>query len=159
MMRNRKHRRCSARRQRGAGLIEVLVSVVVLSIGLLGMAQLQARSTQAAYSAYYRSQASWLAYDIADRMRVNRGAAIAGAYDLPLSDPAPVCEQPLTGLTGNLADDDLAEWLNQLACLMPAGNGSIVRNGRLYMISIQWNDSRGGTPADDDQTFVYQTEL
>jgi type IV pilus assembly protein PilV len=57
----------------GAGftLIEVLVAMVVLTVGLLGLAGLQATSLKNSQNAYYRSVATQLAYDMADRMRAN----------------------------------------------------------------------------------------
>jgi type IV pilus assembly protein PilV len=79
-----------ATNQRGTTLIEVLVAIVVLSVGLLGMALLQVTSVQSNYSAYYRSQVTILASDLADRMRANRTAALGSAYvfDFPTSSSA-----------------------------------------------------------------------
>ena len=65
--------------QRGTTLIEVLIALIVLSIGLLGLALLQVTSVQSNHSAYYRSQATVLAHDLADRMRANRTAALGEA--------------------------------------------------------------------------------
>lgn len=59
-------------RARGVTLIEVLVALVVLSIGVIGLAALQAQALQMNQGAYMRAQATNLAYDIADRMRTNR---------------------------------------------------------------------------------------
>ena len=69
---------------RGFSLIEVLVALLVLSIGLLGLAALQTTSLQFNTGSYYRTQATLLAYDIIDRMRANGSAAIdGGIYDVP----------------------------------------------------------------------------
>ena len=62
----------------GFTLIEVLIAVLVLSIGLLGLASLQAASLKNNYGAYMRSQASILANDMADRIRSNPGSGVAG---------------------------------------------------------------------------------
>ncbi|MCX7101946.1 MAG: type IV pilus modification protein PilV, partial [Methylobacter sp.] len=59
----------------GFTLIEVLIAMLVLAVGLLGLAGLQATSLKSNQSAYNRSQATQLAYDLADRMRAN----VAGA--------------------------------------------------------------------------------
>ena len=67
--------------QRGATLIEVLVAMLVLSIGLLGLAGMQMTALKSNQSAYYRSQATVLAYDIIDRMRANRADARARAEE------------------------------------------------------------------------------
>ncbi len=71
------------RRQRGVTMIEVLVALLVLSVGLLGLAALQAVSLQAGQSAYHRTQATNLAYEVADFARVNRSAVLA-ACQVPL---------------------------------------------------------------------------
>ena len=82
------HRHCSG--QRGFSLLEVLIAVVVLSIGLLGLASLQATSLRMNQEALMRSQEAHLAYDMIDRMRANRPGFIAGTYNeptLPRHDP------------------------------------------------------------------------
>ena len=79
-------------RQKGFTLLEVLVAVLVLAIGLLGLAGLQATSLRVNQSASMRSQATNLAYDMADRIRANRGAALAGSYDSQaLATTPPAC--------------------------------------------------------------------
>lgn len=66
---------------RGLTLVEILVALLVLSIGLLGLAALQTTSLRFNTSAYYRTQATALAYDLSDRMRANRQAALDGLYN------------------------------------------------------------------------------
>src|SRR3569833_497143 len=68
-------------KQRGFTMKEVLVSVVVLSVGMLGVAGLQATGPRTNHSAYLRSQAPALAYDMIDRMRANKTAITSGAYN------------------------------------------------------------------------------
>lgn len=116
-------------------MLEVLVAIVVLSIGLLGLAGLMASSLKNSHSAYQRTQATWLAYDALDRMRANRQVALAGGYNLALG-AAP---------GGNaLAKIDLGEWDTTLANTLPAGDGSIaVAAGGAVRIIVQWNDTRG----------------
>jgi type IV pilus assembly protein PilV len=145
--------------QRGATMIEVLVAVVVLAIGLLGMALLQMTSVQSNHSAYYRSQASVLASDLADRMRANRTAALGSAYEF--SFPASSSSH---SVSGTQAQKDKAEWLNALAQALPEGTGQVEKNGSLVTISIRWSDNRGRIKATDDagtgvETFAYRTEI
>src|SRR5690606_37396381 len=106
----------------GFTLIEVLIAVLVMSIGLLGIAALQTATVQFNRGAHLRSQATSLAYDIADRMRANRAAALADAYDVVFADPAPACGAP-AGDT--VAEQDLSAWQMALACALPLGNGQI----------------------------------
>ena len=147
--------------QRGATLIEVLVAMVVLAIGLLGLAGLQATSVQSNYSAYYRSQATILAADITDRMRANRNAAISGSYTLSELKSA-------HSSTTSRADKDLNEWLARVSQL-PSGKAQITRDTTtgIVTVTITWDDSRGSTKqangnaqgSDASPSFVYRTEI
>jgi type IV pilus assembly protein PilV len=136
---------------RGITMIEVLVALVILSIGLLGLASLQANALKYNQSAYMRTQATQYAYDIADRMRANRDVALAGGYDIALADAAPT--------STTVVDQDLAAWLGDVATL-PNGDGSIVRNNQQFTITVQWEDDRTeATQANRVQNFVFVTEL
>lgn len=128
----------NATQQRGATLIEVLVAMVILAIGLLGLAGLQSVSVQSNQGAYYRSQATILANDMADRMRANRTAALAGSYALT-TFPAPSTSNAITGTP---AQRDTGQWLNNLAATLPQGTGTIVTSGKIVTLTICWNDSR-----------------
>lgn len=135
-----------AQRVRGFTLLEVMVALLVLSIGLLGIASLQATTVRFNHGAFLRSQATNLAYDITDRMRANRDEALAGSYDVAaFSDPAPVCGA-IAGAT--VAALDVSGWMSSLACALPAGNGRIVRNGQTVTIGITWDESRGEAAAE-----------
>src|SRR5262245_49835341 len=70
-----------ARRQAGASLIEVLVSILILSFGMLAMAGLHASSLRYGKMSQFRSVATQLAYDLSDRMRANALGAMGGAYN------------------------------------------------------------------------------
>ncbi len=126
----------------GFTLIEVLVSVFVLAFGLLGIAALHNTSLQSNHSAYLRSQAAMLGYDVIDRMRANQPDATAGSYDIAIGTAA-------SG-TG-LANTDLIEWKGLLASTLPAGDGSVCRSadgatcgtGNIIMVTVQWDDTRG----------------
>ncbi|KXJ32824.1 type IV pilus modification protein PilV [Pseudomonas sp. HUK17] len=153
------------RRQRGATLIEVLVAMFILAIGLLGLAGLQAMSVQSNQGAYYRSQATILANDIADRMRANRKAALAGDY--AQSSPPSTSSTPSS--TSTPAQRDLAEWNSHLASSLPQGTGTIVTSSNIVTISISWNDARARIKSTDEttqqataralETFEYRTRL
>lgn len=144
--------------QTGATLIEVLISVIILSIGLLGLAGLQATSIKSNQSSFYRSQATVLANDIADRMRSNRDAAIANEYKIDFPESS-----KNNKVTGTLAQQDLADWQNNLASTLPSGTAKIVFENKLTTIIIRWDDSRGDIRSNRENTsteeFIYRTEI
>lgn len=138
--------------QAGVGLVEVLIAVLVFAIGLLGLARLEIANLATNHDAQLRSQAMTLAYDIVDRMRANRDAALNGDYDIDIGDTAP------TGTT--VAATDRQEWKAASADLLPQGDGAIARTVAAgvsrFVITVQWDDSRGER---DPIQFVFDTEL
>ncbi len=132
----------------GFSLLEVLVTILVLSLGILGVAGLMNVSLKNTHSALLRAHAAQYAYDMLDRMRVNRTQALAGSYDLTLAAGPPAGT--------SLADLDRIGWLNQLATL-PEGDGEITvgADGRAW-IRVQWSEAAlGGGVAD----YEVETEL
>lgn len=146
-------------RQDGFSLLEVLVAIVVLALGLLGLAGLQITSLQGGHGAYLRAQAALLAYDMGDRIRANQADIDGYAH---ASGAAPACvDEPSTA--GSVAEDDLADWLNSLACLLPGGNGSVAidlsGDTDIVTISIVWADRQGDDDSLTDGTFEFRIEL
>jgi len=151
---------------RGFTLIEVLVTLVVLAIGLLGLAGLQASSLKHNNNAYQRTQATYLAYDILDRMRTNPVGVEAGGYDdidtLPL--PAiPACVLGAGALCdpADLALNDAFEWATRLNATLPSGRGIVTATvpgspNDPFTVTVMWDDMRTGVtgtdcdPADPD---------
>lgn len=119
--------------QSGLSLIEVLVALVLLSIGLLGLAGLQASGMRVGQSSMQRSQAAQLAHDMVERMRAN--VAHADSYSLALGDAPPAC--------ASVATCDLRDWRLRLQ-LLPAGTGAVTVRDRQVTVLVQWDDSRGG---------------
>lgn len=127
--------------QQGFSLLEVLVTLVLVSLAILGLAGLQSAALKNGHSALLRAQAAQYAYDMADRMRVNRAAAVAGAYNRLLGDDAP------TGTA--LADSDRSGWLRLLGSL-PEGTGAIqVTAGGQATITVRWDETALGNAATD----------
>lgn len=141
--------------KKGFSLIEVLIAMLVLTVGLLGLATLQASSLKNNQSAYYRSQATQLAYDIADRMRVN---SLAKEFYLS-SNKVPSAAQnqasacipsvpTTTCMPEKMAEHDLYEWNQALTSLLPNGTGRIgvmaVAGLLTYVVMIDWDDNRDG---------------
>ena len=96
----------SAAAVRGVGLIEVLVAVLVLAIGLLGVAAMQATALRNSQSSLERSQGVMHVYTILDAMRANPNAARAGAYNMGMTCAVPAA--------GNLVANDKRAWIDTL---------------------------------------------
>ncbi len=147
-------------RQSGTTLIEVLVSLLILSVGLLGMVGLQTVSLRNTQTAYMRTQATMLGSDIIERMRANPQGVAAGAYHAATGQRSAAC-QNTTGCSGlALAAHDLAEWQAALADGLPSGSGVVCIDstpndgtaaaaacsgtGGNQVVKIWWDDNRDG---------------
>ena len=129
----------------GFTLIEILIAVVVLAVGLLGLAGLQATSLRNNQSAYNRSQATQLAYDLADRMRANFAGKAAYTAILPSSATAKANCLTITGcVSSEMAENDLFEWNLAVSTTLPSGIGTLAVSDNVYTISITWDDDRDG---------------
>ena len=133
----------------GFTLIEVLIAMLILSVGLLGLAGLQATGLKTNHSAYMRSQAVAYGYDILDRMRANRLSALSGGYNIGMGAGAP-------GGT-SIAQTDLSEWKALIAGQLPSGDASANVNGGIATVVVQWDDSRAD--GSNTETITIQTEL
>jgi len=145
----------SLRRRRGVTLVEMLVALLVISIGLLGLAGLQNVSLQYNHSSYLRTNANNLAYDIADRMRANRDAARNGQYNISFG---------ATPSGGGVVGNDLQEWISAIETTLPDGQGEIEVQGddRITTIRIRWLDNRNAEDTDAENglvTFTLRTRL
>lgn len=131
--------------QKGSSLIEMVVALFVLAIGMLGVMSMQVKSMQFNQSAYYYSQAVFLANDILDSMRSNPGM-VAG-YNINLDDPAPNssvdCSDVNTQCTPEeLRDWNLSKWRENIEATLVKGKSSIENNGDFVTIKVQFDDSR-----------------
>ncbi|HAC34777.1 MAG TPA: type IV pilus modification protein PilV [Gammaproteobacteria bacterium] len=135
--------------QRGFTLIEVLVTLLILSIGLLGLAGMIGQSLKFNQGGYTRSQGTFLAYEIIDAMRADAGNAVnyAAAYDSALHVcPVDVSNKPRSIQAGdNLVNATLGCWHQRVAAELPGGTATIVNNpggGNTleYEITMQWYD-------------------
>ncbi len=129
---------------KGFALFEVLIAVVVLSVGLLGLAGLQVTGQRNNHSAYLRSQSVFLAYDMVDRMRANMQGVTAGAYNNISGIPAdPGCISAGCNSV-QMAQYDAYQWNTLLAQQLPSGQGTVTAAGALYTITVMWDDDRNG---------------
>lgn len=143
----------------GFSLLEVLITLVILAIGLLGLAGLQATGLQQNHSAYMRSQATQFAYDIADRMRANS----ISVDQYLTSDPSTASQQAgctSSGCTSNqMAENDLYEWYQVLSKALPSAEAVISRASGIYTVEINWDDNHDGAVDDNDPDFLVSFEL
>ncbi len=130
----------SHRAQNGMTLVEVLVTLILISVGLLGVAALQLTNLKNSQESYVRSQAAVLAADILDRMRANQSGFRAGNYDM--ATDASGFDQ--AGASGTVAAADIAAWQASINRLLPGSDsdaaGRIVREGSIVTISIRWRE-------------------
>lgn len=132
----------------GFTMMEVLVTIVVLSIGLLGLANMQSRSIQYSQHAYYHGIAAQQARDMADRMRSNIQGVLAGFYDNINGIPAaaPVCFDPNANCTTvEISQFDALQWNNANANILPQGTGTVTVGATpsLFNIQVSWQTSEG----------------
>lgn len=130
------------RGQRGLSLLEVLVSLIILSLGLLGYAGLQSVTIKNSHNAYLRSQATSLAYNALDRMRANR-TKIDGYVMSYGGDPT---------------DPDAVAWQTELLATLPDAQANISRDAATdqVTITIKWYDS---TNSADSHEFTTSSRI
>lgn len=127
----------------GFTLFEVLIAVLILSIGLLGVAGLQLYGVRYNQGSMLRSQATMAAYDVMDRMRANAEEVDNGSYtgadtDSPPADPG--CYSAGGCTPAQLAQHDIAQWANRVAAL-PGGRGTIQAVGGNHSVTVSWTEN------------------
>lgn len=125
--------------QQGFTLVEVMVALVIFSVGLLGLAGLQMAGTQSNHNAMMRTIATQNAYDMSERVRSNSSGFTGGAYD-NLSGAA-ACGTPPCA---SIADDDYRVWSQTLANSLPSGSGQVTGIVGAVVITVRWDENRTG---------------
>lgn len=142
--------------QRGVTLVEAMIALLVISIGLLGIASLQITAMNQNASSLHHSQAVWYAYNMSDRVRAN----ISGfaSYDGINTGTNDYTQQCITARcsAANMINADAADWENMISNL-PGGVGVISIPGNELLVTVMWDDDGtgatgtacGGDPAVD----------
>lgn len=163
---------------RGFTLIEVLISMLVLSIGIMGVAGMQVTALKSLQSSGNYGMAALLANDIADRMWVNQAQVLANAYNHTAADNSPPDCVANNCSTAQMAAYDISEWQNQLKgyttgdgtavpAMLPSSTGTVARIGTTtsFTISVRWDDDHSGStgttcpPASADDLDCYQLSV
>ncbi|MDO8940042.1 MAG: type IV pilus modification protein PilV [Methylicorpusculum sp.] len=134
----------------GFTLIEVMIAMVIMAVGLLGLAGLQATGLRNNQSAYNRSQATQLAYDMSDRIRANSinarnfATSVYATVTPPSSAAIKTACNAVAGTCtpADMAENDLFEWNRNLIATLPSGAGLIRVSGTVYTITVTWDDKR-----------------
>lgn len=129
--------RCS-----GFTLLEVLVALVVLSIGLLGLSGLQTTGLRNNHSAFLRSQATLVTTDIIDRMRANRDAAFNGDYDIGYGGTPTHISCSVNCSALQVAQMDVDLWREYVERLPNGGGELTVTAAGLAEVKVRWADTR-----------------
>jgi type IV pilus assembly protein PilV len=114
-------------RQRGVSLIEVLMAVLIFSVGLIGLAGLMVMATRSNHAAYLRTQVTFLAGNMVDRMRANPTGLWNGAYNdinYPTST-GQACSKTSPCTPAQVAVRDKYEWSQLLKTLLPDATAKI----------------------------------
>ena len=152
--------RQGTKNQLGFSLLEVLIALLILSIGLLGLAALQTTGLRSNQMATMRTLATQIAYDMSDRMRANPAGLTTATQQYVIATGETPTDPPVTR-----ADNDLTEWRTQVARL-PGGLGRITQSAGLpgppstpdtHEITVYWDEDRNGAalgscpPADNSE--------
>lgn len=153
--------------QRGVSMIEILVTLLVISIAMLGAVGLQMQSMRMNSAGQFRSQAVFFAGDLAERMEANKDAAIAGNYLIaetssPVAASKDCISNSCSGL--ELADSDLQQWGTAIKAALPGASWSVTTsdiagsNPSTFTIVVKWVDRVANTTyqtASTTETFSY----
>ena len=144
--------------QSGFSLLEVLIALLILAVGLLGLAALQNMGLRLNSQSYERTQATILIDDMIDRMRANSAGVTAGDYNavVPVLTNTPPtatnCETTACATTSAVASYDANRWISTIAGtatqraalaggmgrITPAGN--VAGGGLLFDVSVGWQE-------------------
>lgn len=154
------HRFRMRNHQRGVGMLEVMIALVLLTTTLLGATALQLTGMQTNRGAYYRTQASVLAYDIAERIRINSSYALTSNVNYSIDTTSiaipssPNCISTTSGCaSADIASHDIREWAEgfidvagegndgaSYKAILPNGTGTVTASGASFVIEITWDE-------------------
>ena len=156
-------------KQNGFSLLEVLIALVILAIGLLGHSKIGALGVRANVDAHLRTEATFLAQDMIERMRANRPAAESAYYagiNYAALDcagvQATICSEGTAGAATDctaeeMADEDAFHWFCEVDATLPNANVAVSSAAGVYSVQISWDglDEDGNVDTNDvSATFI-----
>lgn len=133
--------------------MEVLIAMLLLSVGMLGMVALKAASLKYTGQSNARAAASIYATDILDRLRANPVRAVAGQYNLAINAAAPAT--PVT-----VAEVDLVQWRQRITEGLPSGTGSVaVAADSTVSVVVQWSERTDHAASPQLLSFTFEARL
>lgn len=132
--------------QRGVTLVEAMIALLVISIGLLGIAALQLTSMSQNTSALNHSQAVWIANNMADRIRAN----VCDVVQAPIYNGIDTNNTYNSDCTRNASCNNLqmvahdAQIWSDMVQTLPGGRGTVVFNNNVLTVSVMWDDEGSG---------------
>jgi len=149
------------RNQAGTTLIEILVSVIILAIGMLGLAAMQNTSLRFSYDSYVRTQASFLAYDLIDRIRANPDANLY-TLDATQTIAQQNCFSGDTCTPAQIRQFDLHYWQQQVNQLLPDATVAVTFDNtqNIYTMTLSWEDRvENDVVAGETKVFTYPFKI
>lgn len=143
------------RRQMGTSMIEIVVTIFLISIGLMGLGALQINAMKFQKSASQRSEATQSAFDLSERIRANGRGAAASDYVYTTTYATTVAHQPITPecvitkcTSNEIARIDVAQWLKNLNNRMHDGAGYVIKNSvGGYDVTVMWREQNNQASA------------
>jgi type IV pilus assembly protein PilV len=134
------------KRSQGFTLLEVLISIFLIALGLLGAAALQGYSIKVTQGGQFRAQAVVIGMDIAERIEANNAGAVVGSYvaTLPGAGTPPDCITSACS-PADIAVYDLSQVQDNLQRQLPSGAITITRSGAgpfVYTVQVAWKERR-----------------
>ena len=141
-----------SKKHQGFTLIEVLVSLLIMTLGIVGVLKMQTQSLKSNQRAHFRTQADLLSRDMVARMQANKVEARNGKYVADAKPAsAPNC-QTTECSAAQLVKWDLNQWYEQIERQLPAGSATVENfdGDNRYLISIRWDDYRNSQALDTE---------
>ncbi len=151
----------------GFSMIEVLVTLLILVIGIMGLIGMQVVSAKNVNNAQMRTVANNFAYDIVDRMRANPAGVAAGNYNSITGSESSATTCTSTCSAAQLATLDAVQWNASIKRSFANGGlgtdakGTVTRNGNIHLITLTWKEQNKGSTGGsvENKTLSMQVRL